>query len=94
MSVHGRAALVATMALVAAPLVGIPAADATEQRTDAGIAAVMAIKQHLTPVEQKQSMQFVIEKHLRADAGLRTTLPASRPARSRTRSTWTSRSPR
>ena len=75
MSVHGRAALVATMALVAAPLVGIPAADAAEQRTDAGIAAVMAIKQHLTPIEQKQSMSFVIEKHLRADAGLRTTLP-------------------
>jgi hypothetical protein len=70
-----RATVVTTMALVAALVVGIPAAGAAEQRTETEISALMELKQHLTRVEQKQSMPFVVEKQLLADAGLRNTLP-------------------
>ena len=77
MSAQGRVAVVAAMALVAtaAPFAGLSTAGAAELRTDTEITALQDIKQHLTPVEQKQSIQLVIEKRLRADSGLRNTLP-------------------
>ncbi|MFI9385423.1 S8 family serine peptidase [Kutzneria sp. NPDC052558] len=77
MSAQGRVAVVAAMALVAtaAPFAGLSTAAAAQSRTASEITALQDIKQHLTAVEQKQSVSLVVEKRLRADGGLRTTLP-------------------
>jgi hypothetical protein len=70
-------AVVAALVLLATvtPSMDLPAAGAAELLAQTEIGALQDIKQNLSPVEQKQSIQFVLEKRLRADAGLRNKLP-------------------